>query len=241
MIRLAVCDDDINELESVNAKIDEYLKQRNFSEKFCVSSFSGSQYLLYEIEDGHTFDVYILDVEMPEMDGLQLAEKIRKQFPNTIILFLTSYAEYATEGYRVRALRYIYKMRMEEKLFEALDCAITELGKLDESSVTLKHFQEFYRIPYKDILYVQRVGRHLDIVTSSEDKKTDPRGISEFLYLLNDERFICIDRSCFVNIDYIKSTSTQDVTMTNGDILPISRRMLQDLKSTIAKKWGVNK
>lgn len=232
MIRIAVCDDNEIELNEIQKKI---LKH---SGKFSVTVYPSSREFWFAVQDRDLGDVFILDVDMPEIDGFQLAEQIMKYQPQALLIFLTAHSEFAAQGYRYQALRYVHKLRMDTELYEALDAAVLRLSSMQKSYLTVKHSGSYYRIPHNDILYVIRVSRLLEIHTINQTV-TDRHGIRELFELLHDLRFLFIDRSCFINTDYIRHISGTDVTLINGEQLPVSRRMLANLKSYIAKEWNV--
>lgn len=175
---------------------------------------------------------------MPGMDGFSLAEKLRSYTADAVIIFLTSHEDQAIHGYKAKALRYIIKLNLHRDIVEALDRAVEEVHAADDRTVLLHRYNEHRRIAHKDILYVNRVARQLKIVTATQGEITDTRGIAEFYALLQDSRFLFIDRSCFVNIDYIAQISGQELYLTNGQTLPISRRSLQAVKSAVIERWG---
>lgn len=237
MIHIAVCDDSNQDAELVKAEIQKYSAKRHI--QFEVSIFSNPMQLLYELQDGKVADIFILDVSMPDKSGFELAQNIRKYTQTSAIIFLTSMEERATEGYKVRALRYVIKMNLSRDIEEALDCAVKEVSDPNDNVVTLHRYNDYWRVTYGDIIYVNRVSRQLVIVTESQGELTDNRGITEFHSLLDDDRFLFIDRSCFVNIDYISQISGYDIRMKNGTVLPVSRRSLQSVKQTLLERWGL--
>lgn len=193
---------------------------------------------MYEIEDGKIADIFILDVEMPNMDGFELADKIREHTETFIIIFLTSHDEMASMGYKSKALRYVIKLNLERDIEEALDSAIAEISNVNDKTITLHHYNDYWRIAYKDIICVTRISRQLVITTRLLGDITDNRGIKEFFDMLSDNRFLFVDRSCFVNIDYISQIKGYSLKLTDGQILPISRRSLQNVKQTLLEQWG---
>lgn len=237
MIHIAMCDDSQYDIDLVCSELDKYSKKKHI--EFKVSQFSKAESLLYEVEDGKIADIFILDVSMPGMDGFHLAENIRKYTETSVILFLTSHEDQAANGYKAKALRYIIKLHLKRDIEEALDSAIRELSFSDKSTVTLHRYGDYWRIPFKDIISVSRISRQLVIVTAANGELTDNRGITEFYTTLNDKRFLFIDRSCFVNIDYISKISGYDLTLKDGQVLPISRRSLQSVKQTLLEQWGL--
>ena len=239
MINIVICDDIKTDIEKIEKEIKHYAEQTRL--ELNVTSFSKPEALLYELQDNRIADIFILDVSMPEIDGFELAEKIRAYTQTAVIIFLTSMEDKARYGYKTNALRYIIKMNFERDITEALDCAVKEVSKADEKTVVLHRYNDIWRVEYKDIISVTRVARQLVVLTKSFGEITDNRGIKEFFEALGDSRFMFIDRSCFVNIDYISQISGYNLKLTNGQVLPISRRSLKRVKQTIIEKWGLEK
>lgn len=237
MIHIAVCDDCQFDMDLLCSELEKYSVKKHLD--FEIRQFSKPVALLYEMNDGKVADIFILDVTMPGVDGFQLADEIRKHTTTSVILFLTSHEEQAASGYKSKALRYIIKLNLFRDLEEAMDCAIEELSVLDQCTITLHHYGDYWRIPYHDIISVTRICRQLVIETVSNGELTDNRGISDFYQTLNDKRFLFIDRSCFVNIDYISKISGYNLVLKNGKSLPISRRSLQFVKQTLLDQWGL--
>ena len=110
MYRIAIVDDDYMVRESTKAVIERNFKEENFQVE-CFSTFSQLQSELPQ----ELFTVYILDIELPDGNGLELAKEIRKIQERAYIVFLTAYEKYALSGYEVRAFHYIIKENMEKK------------------------------------------------------------------------------------------------------------------------------
>lgn len=236
MINVSVCDDSEYDIKQIQQELEKYSLKKRL--QLTINAYSKPESLIYELEDGKISDIFILDVSMPGKDGFQLADEIRKYTSTSVILFLTSHEDMATRGYKSKALRYIIKMNLSRDIEEAMDCAVKELLKMNENTVMLHRYSDYWRIPYSEIISVTRISRQLVIDTSSHGELTDNRGITEFFEILNDSRFLFIDRSCFVNIDYISQISGYSLKLTNGQVLPISRRSLQNVKQTIMKQWS---
>ena len=237
MITVYCCDDNALDLKLLSEALSIYKKDKRTD--LTVRQFTNPQALLYEVEDAKIPEIFILDIEMPEMDGFQLAEKLRAHTSTAIILFLTSHDEFAAKGYKSKALRYINKLHLEKELYEAMDAALEELSVADEKTVQLHHYGDHWRMPYSEIVCVERIGRQLVITAASGEQITDPRGISDFFSDLHDARFLFIDRGCFVNLNYISRLSGFQLTLKTGKILTVSRRNLQNVKQTILEQWGM--
>lgn len=236
MFNVSICDDSKYDIDKIKNALGMFSKRKHV--ELSISEFSNPEMLMYEIEDGKIADIFILDVEMPNMDGFELADKIREHTETSIIIFLTSHDEMASMGYKSKALRYVIKLNLERDIEEALDSAIAEISNVNDKTITLHHYNDYWRIAYKDIICVTRISRQLVITTRLLGDITDNRGIKEFFDMLSDNRFLFVDRSCFVNIDYISQLKGYSLKLTDGQILPISRRSLQNVKQTLLEQWG---
>ena len=236
MFNVSICDDSKYDIDKIKNALGMFSKRKHV--ELSISEFSNPEMLMYEIEDGKIADIFILDVEMPNMDGFELADKIREHTETSIIIFLTSHDEMASMGYKSKALRYVIKLNLERDIEEALDSAIAEISNVNDKTITLHHYNDYWRIAYKDIICVTRISRQLVITTRLLGDITDNRGIKEFFDMLSDNRFLFVDRSCFVNIDYISQIKVYSLKLTDGQILPISRRSLQNVKQTLLEQWG---
>lgn len=236
MFNVSICDDSKYDIDKIKNALGMFSKRKHV--ELSISEFSNPEMLMYEIEDGKIADIFILDVEMPNMDGFELADKIREHTETSIIIFLTSHDEMASMGYKSKALRYVIKLNLERDIEEALDSAIAEISNVNDKTITLHHYNDYWRIAYKDIICVTRISRQLVITTRLLGDITDNRGIKEFFDMLSDNRFLFVDRSYFVNIDYISQIKGYSLKLTDGQILPISRRSLQNVKQTLLEQWG---
>lgn len=236
MVRIALCDDESVFLDKIQRLIQEYAKSKNHV--IDLVSFQSPQTLWDEIKDGTIFDVYLLDIEMPGLDGLKLAKGIRELSPDAPILFLSSHVELSREGYKVDAMRFVSKLTLEDELCEALDAALRGAQKAQESYLTVTHYHDVVRVAYHEIIYVIRVMRYLEIHTVRQGILTTGRGIKDTFAQLQDNRFVFIGRSCFVNLDHVLQLSESEIELDTGERLPISRKMLPGVKATILQVWG---
>lgn len=237
MIHINICDDSTKDIEVLKNELEKYELKKHIS--FDVAAFLKPELLSYELQDNRLADIYILDVSMPGVNGFELADEIRKYTENAVIIFLTSMESQAVKGYKSRALRYILKVNIERELEEALDCAVAQIEKPDDKIITLHRYNEYWRVSYRDIICVSRLSRQLVITTASYGELTDNRGITEFYNTLDDNRFLFIDRGCFVNVDYISMLSGSVLKMKNGKALQISRRCLQGVKRFLLEHWSL--
>ena len=129
MVRLAICDDDPRTLEEAGQIIQACGREGLFQQLIEVDAFQSSQALADNVEDGGLYDVFLLDVEMPGLDGISLGWRIRQKQPDAVILFLTSHSSMTitAESVKLKVLRYVSKLEMDTALPEALQAAVEEV------------------------------------------------------------------------------------------------------------------
>lgn len=237
MIRIALCDDNKEDMLQLHQKIVEWYRENSKNQSVSITEYSDSVYLSSVIDAGDSYDVFFLDVEMPKVDGFQLADKIRNKLPAAIIVFLTSHSELASDGYKFRALRYVSKLVLSQKLPEALEVVQKEFSALESGYLVVPHYTDALRIPYNEILYVQHILRSSQIYTLRQGVIKDNRGLKTIYSVIGDKRFIYIDRSTFVNIDFIRELKGNEIILRTGESLAISRPMLANVKETIVRMW----
>ena len=237
MIRIALCDDNKEDMLQLHQKIIEWYRENSNNQSVSITEYSDSVYLSSVIDAGDSHDVFFLDVEMPKVDGFQLADKIRNKLPAAIIVFLTSHSELAPDGYKFRALRYVSKLVLSQKLPEALEAVQKEFSALESGYLVVPHYTDALRIPYNEILYVQHILRSSQIYTLRQGVIKDNRGLKTIYSVIGDKRFIYIDRSTFVNIDFIRELKGNEIILRTGESLAISRPMLANVKETIVRMW----
>ena len=235
MIHVALCDDDPHFLKQLRQATAQWFTERQII--FSAIEFSSAKHLLDSVKET-SYDVFFLDIEMPEVDGMQLAKLIRETLLDSIIIFLTSHDEFAPDGYRVQALRYLSKQTWKKFLSEALDAATAQVEKQGTGSLTVSHYGNIQRIPHRDILYIRHISRYCEIAIKAGETIQDDRGIKKLFEIIGDGRFIFIDRGAFINLDYLQKIENGQAVMTNGHSLPISRRLLPQVKLTINRYYG---
>ena len=104
MFHIALCDDDARQIQLTHKLLDNYLSLRGVAAK--IWEFSNGQALLNAMYD-ETFDLYLLDIVMPEMDGIDLGMELRKSDENGVIIYLTTSPDFALQGYQTKAASYL--------------------------------------------------------------------------------------------------------------------------------------
>lgn len=239
MLQLAICDDEPGFLEKAEKAILEFNQAHKDSASFQVTKYVSPKLLYEDVQEGKTFDVFLLDMEMKEMNGIDLAMRIRETNSLAVIVFLSSHTEFqfTQEGYKVQALRYVSKLTMETTLPEALEASIQMQERMKPRYFVFTHYRETVRIPLHELIYIQKVKRMAELHTEKQGEYQVKRPLRDIFAELNDIRFAFVDQSCIVNLDRVIQLVDSEVTLTNGVRLPVSRKMLPVLKSSMLRLW----
>ena len=162
-LKLAIVDDEPRWIEMAKQQVVKYWKK----EAEIYTYPNGESFL----EAMEKFDLILMDIEMPEMDGFDTIKKYRKRNKDGLFLILTTHMEMSTKGYQVEAFRYIDKLKMQEELEEAFDSAKLRFKQDRRVSIPIKYEGE-KEIPVKKIIYFEAQLRNIILHTDQGDYET---------------------------------------------------------------------
>jgi DNA-binding LytR/AlgR family response regulator len=230
-MKIAICDDNKHDLLQICKFVDEFLSYDFADKKIEIHSFESSLELINELENGKYFDLFLLDIILPGITGMELATDIRSKDPVGKIIFLTSSPEFAIESYSVSAFSYLLKPIQKDKLFSILSKAIKDFYSKKKKYIIVKTQMGMFKIFMNELIYIDVIKR------TTFFHQTNGVVIESFttlskveMVLLTDKRFIKPHRSYIVNLDYIKNLSQYGFTMINNQLIPISRNTFKDVK-----------
>lgn len=230
-MQIAICDDDKQELLRIRRLVDEYLNSNPKDNKIEVSSFESNMKLLALIEGGKHFDLFLLDVIMPNINGINLASEIRNRDQVAKIIFLTSSPEFAVESYAVDAFSYLLKPIQKEKLFSVLEKVCTDMCSSQKQYILVKTHTCLSKIFFHQLIYVEVMGRTVSFHQKNGTIIESASTISQIeSVLLSDNRFIKTHRSFIINLDYVKNLSPEGFTLTSDKLIPVSRKVYKEVK-----------
>lgn len=237
MYNIAICDDDESFRESVSNVVKNYITKSTVAVK--QKLYSRSIFLIDDLKSGLFYDIYILDIEMPQISGIDIAKVIRKYSAEVIIVFVTSHLQYALESFELRIFRYIPKAMLEESLPMALKAIFSELDCQDGKFYLLSNAKRSQKIFFKDIIYIYKDEKNSVFVLNNQKIKVRA-SLFEVWNKLTSEDFVQIDRCYIVNIRYINTIDgvNREVYLNNKTKLEVSKNRIREIKETINKFWG---
>lgn len=245
MIKITVCDDESTYTNEIHNLVSSVLA--NISVLFSITCFISGEELFRDLQNGSVYDIAILDIHMNKIDGINIAEKIRKQFQNekTILIYISNYDIRAKEVFQFNTHRFLSKP-IDYQLFEEALLSAYQLWKKQQpqyfcfKDTKLGHLE----VPIKDIIYMQSARSHrIDITTGNliytmYDVKLSK--IHEYLSLFD---FVLIHHSILVNFNHISVIRYEEIMMSDGKRLDISgpkRKQVRELFFEIRKRQEKN-
>lgn len=185
-------------------------------------SFQNATELLASM-NSRDYDLLLLDVLMPGVNGMQAAHEIREHNCKTEIVFLTSSPEYAVESYSVRAHYYLLKPATEEKLFPILDRLMFDF-KSPEDALYIKTQSSVFSIPYGKIEYIEVNSKKLYFYLTDGSNREVSGSLADFeRALLKRPGFIKVHRSYLVNLQLVRELRQGELVTVTGQHVPVSR------------------
>lgn len=229
MFKFALCDDEQFWIEKIIAYFEmcEYI---NVS----LCSYNSGQRLLEDCQNEDIqFDAIFLDMEMPGMNGLEIAKALRDMGNRAIIVFVTAYDQYAVEGYEYEAFGYLLKPKLEEKLPHLVTALVRKLNS-QCASIVIKTTQGEIAMSIQEILFCEKNGHYIVIHTENAVYKTRT-SMSDFKKQISSEWFVRCHNGFMVNLPKVRNLTEKNVIMQRiGVEVPIGRAF----KATLRKTWA---
>lgn len=236
MLKLALCEDDPEQRSIMQEIFRKYASQRpDLTIQFFIFD---SGYKLLAAEEDEKFDLFVLDVVMPEISGIDLGIKLRELKSNGIIIYLTVSPEYALDSYSTRAFQYLMKPVQPEHFSSVLDQAIAELNSCRAASLTIKTKDGWQLARLDHIVYAELADRTIRYHLS-DDRRLDSLTIrspfqTEIADLLSDSRFTLCGATILVNLYYVTAVEKTALRLDNGEQLPLAR----SFASKVRQHWN---
>ena len=237
MIRIAICDDFPDVVTQLNKYLSEY--QQLNERQLDVKSFYNAEDLWEHLKENRC-DLVILDIELVEMNGVELGQLIRTELNDYTmkIVYISAKNCYDRQLFDVQPLNFLPKPIDKEKLFKMIDLTI-QLSNNNERFFTFENKQGAFRIKFSDILYFESFGHYLRISTKSGDYEFKST-MSEVMEQISEARFIQVHRSYIINYDNASHIKYEEITMSNGYVVPVSRDRRKEVRNRISKWEGAS-
>lgn len=231
-LNLAVCDDDRRDLDRLANTLQSYYIARNI--ELNITVFESGRELLQTYHRAGDYHILLLDVEMPELSGIQLAEIIRQTIDKyVIIVFVSNYPKYMQSSFHVHPFYYLTKPYTLQDVYTLMDDMIKEIEESHVIYTLLSTEEGDLTINMQEVLYIETTDSKNNILKFHLDNKTlTCRGtLTYWKEQLNDYHFYQCYRSILVNLVHIYCFDRHDLVLANRERIPISRAKEKELRN----------
>lgn len=225
-LRIAVCDDEIVQQKVMQALLQKYFEENDTLAEVKFYS-SGQEYLKEKKSEILNTDIFLLDIFMPELNGIDIGKELKSIGAKGKIIFITAGNDFITEAFEIQAFSYIQKPVIYEKFSKVMNSVIKSFEKTRYMDVVVD--REKQRIYLDDIEYVETLGRRLVIYRQDEGVETY-LSVKNFMDEYGEEDFLQISRYVAVSKSKIQRIVGRSLYLMNGRELSISEKYLPTTK-----------
>lgn len=235
MLKICICDDKKSDLEIMEKCIKKVFSE--FDTDCVIQRFSDGSSLL-EAHNAEPFDVYFLDISMPERDGFDIAKQIRTSSDNCVILFVTSHDELVYDSFDYRPFQFVRK-GSSKTIENSLTMAVRKLINYFRQNALLHldlGVSEYRVILYKDIIYIKSNLHYLSYHLANGEEIRVRKQIADVLKTMSEHGFLRSHQRYLVNSTHIKTLCASrypKIILKNGKEIPLSKTY----KETAAEEY----
>lgn len=233
MIHIAICDDEEDFVQDLKKKLEQFSAETG--EKIKVTVHCNGLDLIKEYDT--TIDLVFLDIMMSLVNGLKVAEMIRNKDRKVSIIFLTSFPQYAVEGYKYQAFDYILKPIRYARLKEEMNNWLQSYRTKDVPYIIAANDTGKYKVLLKNLRYIETANHNVlfhmeqrNIIVYSRMKDIEKE--------LENKGFFRCHTSYIVNLFFVQTVEGYDITLTTGECIPISQPRRKAFMKNLAEYWG---
>ena len=235
MFRIVLCDDSPADLMVLRGHLEQLKEKRPVD----IISYTDGLDLLKDYKQKGFCDILVLDMRMKTMGGIEVAKHIRQLDDEVPILIVTATVDYAVEGYKVGAFRYIVKPVEGSDFLSAVEELLDRLQKKQASIFSFPSMNGTTKLMTDHIYYLESDLRTIRVV-AKEGTFTFTGTISSLEEQLRTDGFIRIHKSFLVNVSHIYNIFKDSVTMDNKEVLPMSKHKRKEVNQEFLSYMEAN-
>lgn len=232
MLRAAICDDEQEFVLQLCSLLERYSAETG--EEIKVSVYHDGLELIEQYDPAT--DLIFLDIQMEHINGFQAAEQIRKKDENVGIIFLTSFGQYALDGYRYHAVNYIVKPMKYIRLKVELN-RFRERYQRKNPYIVVRNDQGSYKVELHTLHYAETYKRNL-LLHTDETEIVCYKNMKELEAELEDYGFFRCHTGFLVNLAFVKRVEKLEAWLTTGEEVYISKPKKKEFMKALAGYWG---
>lgn len=226
---LAICDDDVGILSVVSGAIVSAFRKHGIQAE--VETFRRAKDLEFRMRE-REFELLFLDIDMPGMDGITLAKKLRAGNSRTDIIFVSSREDKVFDALRTNPGGFIRKSRFLEDVSPVIDLWMKKRPQEERAKLIIQDREKTMTIPLDTILYIEGNDKAQLLHASNLPEPVEVRrSMREMEEALAANGFLRIHKGFLVNYKFIRRLETTEAVLTNGERIPMSRRRVQEIRA----------
>ncbi|MBO5033160.1 MAG: response regulator transcription factor [Lachnospiraceae bacterium] len=235
-MRIAICEDNREHAEILEKMIRSWAEQEKTA--VVIEQYQSSEQFLFCMKDKPCYDLIFIDIQMPKINGFQLAKIIREEDRMIFLVFTTGEKRYVRKGYEVSAFRYLLKPMQKDEVFLTLTQANQMMKERKRDAVIVTRGNESRRIFKADIYYIE-VDNHHIILHLKEETIRFKAKLKEFEVQFQEPQFCKCHRSYIVNLQYAEKISKEGVEIDGKETLPVSKTYWNALNHCYMVYYGM--
>lgn len=232
MLSVAIAEDEAAAREQLQMYLEQW--QTESGRQIQVSCFESGTQLLQNLPE--ELQLVFLDIQMPGLNGMETARSLRQKMPDVELVFITSLTGYALESYDVAALDYLVKPVSYPRLCRSIERASRRITRREENILTVKNNDGVFRIPVKDLLYVEVFSHRLVLHTTDQELSYSGGTLAALEKRLGENFFRC-HSSFLLNLEQVTQLDGNEVVLGQHRI-PVSKYRRKALLAAMAACWG---
>lgn len=226
MLRIAICDDIPDQLAKIKTAVEQYFGAYP-DEQTEIFTYNNPLIFLESLDKTGGFDILLLDVCMPGIDGTQVAAEIRRRKDKSEIIFLTASDEFAVDAFALKAAHYLVKPFTQTQFNEALDRAMVYFAEGQAPKVALKLTGGGMRaLELNEILWIENRNHTQTIFLKDGDSEEARESLSQLLSTLEElspGQFVSPCKGYLVNQKAIRTVVPNEIIIRSGQTVPLAR------------------
>ena len=215
-MKIVVCDDNLNIVNEIKKMLNEYSAVRNVPLE--ISAFDNGNAVL---DSNDNYNIAILDVEMPDMNGIALGEELRKRNKQIVLIYLTAHSQYLDSALNLNAARFFEKPIDKDRFFSGIDNAIE---RIDNTTINffIRDDKTQVRVTAESIIYIEISHRKTKVVTEDKTYFTT-HTLDYFKDRLVSSIFAQPHKSYIINFNFITAYERDEIVLDCQYKIPVSR------------------
>ena len=236
MLRVAIVEDNDRDAEYLQSHLKRYGRENNVE----IESTRFESAIRFLDQYQGEFDIIFMDIDMPAMNGMNAAKVLREKDLHVLLIFVTALARFALNGYEVDAFDFIVKPLQYNFFSSKMNRALKKLSSEKRTKVLIKSAEKTVSVFTDEIIYVD-IFNHILTFHLAEGTVSTRGTMKDVMESLDGGTFAMCNKSCAVNLRYMQLIDKDEVVLTNGDRLQISRTRKTEFIQQIADYYGNKK